>query len=295
MPPVIPAFLNPAAGTAAPAAAALERDPRFRLVRLPPGEIAAAVAEHVRGGGTRIVVAGGDGSVAAGAAAAMKHGAELAVVPAGTLNHFARGLGIPTEPAAALDVAAGGATRAVDVGFVNGRLFLNTSSVGAYVALVHVRRRLQPYVGYHLAGALAALVQLVRLRRVTLEVETPEGRHDYRTPLVFVGVGERDLRLAAFGERVRGGRPALHAVVVRGGGRARLLALALATARHGIWRVARTPHVDSFLVERCRVAPRRPTVNVALDGEIHRLDAPLDYRIASGALTVVAPASGAIG
>lgn len=288
----IPVFLNPAAGTARAAADALDGDGRFRLVRVDAAGLAEAVAREAGGGARRVVVAGGDGSVGAAAAVAADRGLELAVLPAGTLNHFARGQRIPVDARAALELAATGTARPVDVGYVNGRLFLNTSSVGVYTALVHARQRMRPYLGYHLAGLAAALVQLVRLRRITLSMDTPEGRRAYRTPLVFLGVGERDLRLPAFGERVPDGGASLHAVVVRGWGRARLLALALATARHGIRRVARTPHVDSFLLDRCRLEVRRPTVHVALDGEVHRMMAPLEYRIARGALSVVAPPEG---
>ena len=83
--------------------------------------------------------------------------AELAILPGGTLNHFARDLGISTEAAEALELAAEGCARGVDVGMVGGKLFLNTSSVGAYVRFVRVREHLESYLGYRLATALAAV------------------------------------------------------------------------------------------------------------------------------------------
>ena len=85
-------------------------------------------------------MAGGDGSVAAAAAVALEHGLPLAVIPAGTLNHFARDVGLETPQDAADAVVSGQAVR-VDVADVNGTPFLNTSSIGAYPEMVRRRDR----------------------------------------------------------------------------------------------------------------------------------------------------------
>ena len=81
-------------------------------------------------------MAGGDGSVAAVAGVAVERDLPLVVVPTGTLNHFARDLGLDlARPLAALDAfASGHHERRVDVGRINGRLFINNVSLG------HVRR-----------------------------------------------------------------------------------------------------------------------------------------------------------
>jgi diacylglycerol kinase family enzyme len=286
----IPAFLNPEAGSAPAALRALEADPRFTIHPVEGGELARAVAAAVAGGARRILVAGGDGTLATAAARLVSTTTELAVLPAGTLNHFARSLGIPDVPAEALETAAAGRVRRVDAGRVNEELFLNTSSVGAYVDLVRRRERLERHLGYRLAGALAAAGLLLRLPLSTLDLEVRGERHRYRTPLLFVGVGERDLTLPAFGERTGDGGGTLHAIVVRSRGRARLLALALDAVRRGVRRVARTPHLDSFLVAGCTVDLPRGRAHVALDGEVRVLRSPLRYRIEGSALAVVVPA-----
>jgi diacylglycerol kinase family enzyme len=291
----IPALLNPGAGTADAAARLLARDPRFSLETVAPHRLRDAVAAHVRGGARRVLVAGGDGTLSTAAGALLADPAELAIVPAGTLNHFARGLGIPTDPEAAIRIAAGADTRRVDVGSVNGHPFLGTSSVGAYPALVRRRDRLEPRLGYTLGNAVAGLALLLRLRTFSLVLEVEGAHRSYSTPLLFVGVGERDLRLRSFGGRVDAGAPGLHAIVVRGRRPARLLALALSTAAHGVRRAAGMPELDSFVLEEFRVelAGRRST-HVALDGEIVRLEAPLRYRLLRGALTVMAPPVGSV-
>jgi hypothetical protein len=83
-------------------------------------------------------VAGGDGSLGAVAAAAIERDVPFVCVPSGTRNHFARDVGLPLDPVAAL-AAFEGPERRVDVGRVNGRVFLNNVSLGAYAGLVHGR------------------------------------------------------------------------------------------------------------------------------------------------------------
>jgi diacylglycerol kinase family enzyme len=285
---VIPAFLNPGAGTAEAAEQLIGSDTRFRLRKVEPAELPGAIEKEVRAGARRILVAGGDGTIATATRALLGGPVELAILPGGTLNHFARSLGIETLEQA-IEVAAGTETRSIDVGLVNGHTFLNTSSVGSYVNLVRRRERWRHRLRYHLAGAAAAGSLLLRLPSFSVQLEVQGERRALNTHLVFFGVGERDLRLGSFGARVPDAPSDLHAIVVKGRGRARLLAVALATARHGIWKAARTAQVDSFMVPECVVHLPRKRMSVSLDGEIVQLESPLNYTIARGALTVVAP------
>ena len=286
----IPVVLNRRAGTADALRDAIVADARFALAEVEPADVGRAVADAVREGARRVVVAGGDGTVATAAAALLADGdAELAVLPGGTLNHFATHLGVPTDASAALDVAASGEVRRVDVAFVGDQLFLNTSSVGAYVTFVRLRDRLERHLPYAAASLLAGLLLFFRLPTFHVEVEVEGIARRYDTPLVFVGVGERELTTPSFAELVANGRPGLHVIVVRGRRRARMLALGLAAARGGPRAVARMPETDSFVVERCRVSVPRRTTRVSADGEVRRMEAPLDYRIERARLCVVAP------
>ncbi len=118
--------------------------------------ISDLLAEAARSGrALALGVAGGDGSVAAAAAVALGHGLPLAVVPAGTLNHFARDLGVEAPEEAATAVEEGRAV-CVDVAEVNGTPFLNTASIGAYPELVRRRDALEGRLGRWLATAVAA-------------------------------------------------------------------------------------------------------------------------------------------
>jgi diacylglycerol kinase family enzyme len=284
---VIPAFVNPAAGNARELDRAL-RAAGFDVREVDPAEITQAVRRAVAEGVSRVVIAGGDGTISAAAAAVATTGVALAVVPAGTLNHFARDHGIPTELDEACAIARAGRVVHVDVAWVNGRLFLNTSSVGVYANFVRVRERLESTVGYWLASALSMVRTFIRVQPFGVSFESQGIQRRYETPLVFIGLGERELKLPMLGRRVRDGRSGLHVMVVRGRTRARLLALSLAAAARGIRAVARTPHLDSFLVTQCSIEQRHS--KVAIDGEIVEMASPLEFDLGKEALNIVVPA-----
>jgi len=281
------ALVNSKSGAADKARSALEQSGAFDVRVVEPERLSESVRSAVADGRRRIVVAGGDGSIGSAARCLVGTGVELAIVPGGTLNHFARDLGIPADLPSACEIAADQTvTACADVGYVNGRLFLNTSSVGAYVRLVRTRERLERLFGYKLASAAAALRVFVGPPQFDVELEVEGIVRRYRTPIVFVGVGERELKLPTLGKRVTGGRRGLHVMVVRGRRKAGLLALAFAAVARGVQHVSRTPKLDSFIVDRCRVILRRRGP-VAVDGEIVELDTPLEYEIAPRALRVV--------
>jgi diacylglycerol kinase family enzyme len=285
----IPAFLNPKAGRAAAVREAVRADGRFRLASEHPATFPEALEAEVRRGTPRVLLAGGDGTLATGAAALAHSDTAMAIVPAGTLNHFARSLRIPVDSAAALEVAAQGMAAPVDVGYVNDRLFLNTSSVGAYQDFVRVRERWKQRTGYYPASVVAAASTLVRLPSYSVTLEVGGTTLRYRTPLVFTGVGERELRFPALGERSESGRRGLHLIVTPGRSRMRLLATAAVAAARGAHVASRAPYLDDFLVEACTVDLSQGDAKVAIDGEIVRLDSPLRYRLERDALTVVMP------
>lgn len=287
---MIPAFVNSEARLADAAVEAVRGDPRFDLIRVRPGELEEAIARRVEEGVSRVAVMGGDGTIATAASVLLHRATPLAVIPAGTRNHFARTVGVPLALDEALDVAVEGTVRRADVGLINGRVFLNTSSVGAYVTLVRRRERFRPFVRYHLAGLLAAMSMFGGVPEFFLEIEIEgDDRGAVRTPLVFIGVGERDLRLRTFGERLGDGPSALHAIVVTGRGRARMLAIALTAVAHGVRELYRGPHADAYFADECTIHLSRPTASVALDGDIHRLTSPLRYSIARDALPLLLP------
>ena len=134
-------IINPAAGGTAAFLGRLTGAARERGIRvsvLEPGQDAKLAAlEAVEEGGRSLAVAGGDGSVAAVASVAVERDLPLVVVPTGTLNHFARDLGLDlARPLSALDAFDAGHERRMDVGRINGRPFINNVSLGVYAQML---------------------------------------------------------------------------------------------------------------------------------------------------------------
>lgn len=285
----IPAFINPGAGNADDASGALEAAGGVEVRKTEPADLAEAITKALDDGTRRIIIAGGDGSVAGAAAVIAGTNVSLGIVPAGTLNHLAKDLGIPLDLEEAARLAVGGDEITVDVARAGERLFINTSSLGAYVAFVRTRERLEPRLGYWIASFVASVRLLFTLRLFTVEIEVEGEERQYRTPLVFVGVGERELKLPRVGGRVEGGGRGLHVLIVQGRTGARLFALALAAAARGLDSVSRGPSIDAFLVDRCSIELPRRTAHIAVDGEIVEVQGRVEYALWRDALRVVAP------
>jgi diacylglycerol kinase family enzyme len=158
-----------------------DRLPRAELLELDEGgDLAGALHRAARA--DVMGVAGGDGTINAGAGVARRTGRPLVVVPAGTLNHFTRDLGVE-GPDDAADALRSGSAVAVDTGTIDGRAFLNTASFGAYVDLVDAREQLEDRIGKWPALVVAA----VRIVRSASPVDVELDGRRRRLWMVFVG------------------------------------------------------------------------------------------------------------
>lgn len=289
MPPNLKAFLNAAGGNAEAARDALNKA-GFDLEDIQPIDMEKALKTAIDGGPKRILVAGGDGTIATAAALVANTPIELAILPGGTLNHFARDHGIPTDLDEAATAAAGEVTVGADIGYVNDCVFLNTSSIGAYVTFVRDRERLEKYVGYRIASLIAAVQTMYHLRTFSVTLEVEGVKKTYRSSMVFIGVGERELKMPTLGSRVKNGRRGLHVMIVRGHGKARLFTIALAAIAKGTKEASKLPEFDNFVVDNCRIDLTRQRATIGLDGELKKMQTPLDYKIERDAIRlVVAP------
>lgn len=283
----IPAFVNPESGTAEGARDALSAAGLFDINEVHPSELGAGIRAAAKAGARRILVSGGDGTIRTGAAAVAGTEVELAVLPAGTLNHFAKDHGIPEDLDEAARVGANGIVETADAAYVGDEIFLNTSSIGAYVRFMRVRERLEKKLGYRLASLIASISTFFYMRSLLVELEVEGQKRTYRTPIVFIGVGERELQMPTLGNRVKGGERGLHVMVVGDRRKGRLLALAWEAMRRGVDSAARSPELDAFIVDSCTISMRRSPATVALDGEAVRLAIPLKYRFERDILRIV--------
>ena len=287
--PPLKAFLNAKCGNAEKAREALEKV-GYDLEEVEPADMEARLKRAIEGGIERILVAGGDGTIATAASLVAKSQTQLAILPGGTLNHFAKDHNIPTDLGKAAIAAGDGQVIGADIGYVNDCVFLNTSSIGAYVTFVRDRERLEKRFGYNLASVFAGVMTLKDLRTFSVTLEVEGKVRTFRTSLVFIGVGERELKLPTLGNRVQNGRRGLHVMIVRGRKRARLFTLGMAAIARGTKEASKLPEFENFLVDKCQIELNRPQTTVGLDGELKRLRTPLEYRIDRDALRlVVAP------
>jgi YegS/Rv2252/BmrU family lipid kinase len=259
-------------------------------IELVEGERIAARSKDLVGQGVkRIIVGGGDGTVGAAVSALAGSKAALGILPLGTLNHFARDLGIPADLDKAAALIAEGHVRTVDVAEVNGRTFVNNSAIGLYPLMVVDRESQQRRLGRskRLAMLVASLRTLARFHDQRLTLTTGEGRSSVDTPLLFVGNNDYRVAMPGAGQRDALDDGHLCVLVMRKKGVPGFLA-ATARALVGLTRENDMVRLDG--VDRLRVDSRQASLTVSIDGETCRLDPPLDYRIRKGALRVIAPA-----
>jgi diacylglycerol kinase family enzyme len=251
-----------------------------------PRHLSRIVDQAIAAGADVIAAAGGDGTISTVANLLVGRQVALGVLPFGTLNHFAKDLGIPLDPRGAVEVICRGAISQVDVGEVNGRYFINNSSLGVYPEAVRVRERWRRLIGKWPALLVGAVAVLRRFPRLKLDLEIDGERVRRRTPMLFVGnntylvewpdIGERDqldegclsLWLAPVTSRL---------ALLRSGWLLLLGQLHLAT------------EIEASSVQSLTVNSRRRRLRVAADGEVMKLRPPLRYRIRPLALNVCVP------
>jgi diacylglycerol kinase family enzyme len=235
-----------------------------------------------------VVAGGGDGTVNAVASVLIESGRPLGVLPLGTLNHFAKDLGLPLDPMAAAAVLAEGATAAIDVGEVNGRIFLNNSSVGLYPALVHQRDKIRERLEYGKwpAFAWAGLGVLRRYPLLDLHIRSDQAELRQRTPFVFIGNNEYRIEGFDLGGRERLDAGWLWLYAAPETGRLGLLTFA---GRALCGRLRDQRDFARLCTRDLRIESRRKRLRVATDGEVAILPTPLHYRIRPRALQVLVP------
>lgn len=238
----------------------------------------------------RVIVAGGDGTAASAAQLLAGSDTELGLLPLGTLNHLARDLGIPTDLPQAAAVAANGQPTSVDVGEVNGQVFVNNASIGLYPLMVRKRDALQRAKGWPkwLSTLPAAWAALGRLPHHRLRLDWGKGERAIVTPLLFIGNNRYSLESGDVGKReqLSDGKLAVYAVAHRR--RAALIWFAIRTLAGRAER-----DLDFETLGECEtlaVSSSSGSIEIALDGELKRMDSPLEFRIRAGALRVMTPA-----
>jgi len=267
------------------------------VIPAPGRAIARIVREHIGPANAPripapavIVAAGGDGTVCAVAQVLAGGTVPLGILPLGTLNHFARDLGLPLDIREAVAVIAAGRIATVDAAEVNGRVFVNNSSIGLYPNMVRDRDRQlrQRRRTKWLAMALALLRVLRRPMARRLIIECGGRVERQRTPFAFIGNNVYDTTLPTLGRRATLSAGELCLFIAKP--RSHLAAVGL-MLRLALGRADQARDFESSIAKALEIGSRHRRLAIALDGEILRLRTPLRYRTRPGALRVLVPAA----
>lgn len=250
-------------------------------------EIVELAREAAHDDWTVIVAGGGDGTINAVASAVIGTEKVLGVLPLGTLNHLAKDLKIPLDLEGAARILISGHTSGVDVGEVNGHIFLNNSSLGLYPTIVREREKKQRLgSGKWPAFVWAAIAAFRRYPFLHVRLIAEGKGFDLRTPFVFVGNNKYVMEGFNVGRRERLDKGQLSVYVSNRTGRWGLVRLAL---RALLGHLREEKDFLALLTDELKIKTKHKRLRVAFDGEVDSLEAPLHYRVRPGVLRVIVP------
>ena len=261
--------------------------------RIVAGAAVEAELQRVAGaaGVDVMLAAGGDGTVSTAAGIAFAAGMPLAVLPAGTMNLFARALQLPLELGAAMEAIAGGEIGAVDIATANDRAFVHQFGVGVHARLVRIRERMvyRSRIGKMLASLRAIISAAVRPPDFEAEIQTRNGRERLRVSGIAVSnnpVGEGHIPHA---DRLDAGVLGVYMAAPMSSWALIRLAIDVLLGR---WRAS--PAVSEQEVEQVTLSfPRRKRdARAVIDGELIKLAPSVTLKVHPKALKVLLPKTG---
>jgi len=259
-----------------------------RVIAFSPGsDLGDLAREAVARGATIVAAGGGDGTINAVAAALVGTDVALGVLPLGTLNHFAKDLGIPLKLEDAVRALLTGESIEIDVAEINGKVFLNNSSLGLYPRIVrqreaHQKRGLPKWVAF-----LRALVFVARHHSsLYLRLKVDDARSEFRnTPFIFIGNNKYELAGLQIGKR--NSLAGAHLWICKApdatrGGLLRLTLRALAGR-------LKDQDLEATQAKEVWIETRGRHAQISTDGEVVMMEGPLHYRSRPQALKVIVP------
>lgn len=267
---------------------------RYELMRVNDGRQLPSIAQQAVALAKKeagvVVAAGGDGTLSAVAQAVLGTGIPFGILPQGTFNYFGRTYGIAQDTELATTSLLHAQPKAVQVGVVNGNVFLINASLGLYPTLLEDREAYKRRYGRsRLVAMWSAIVTLARAhRQLTLKIEHEGQLHVVRTPTIVVGNNALQLEQIGIPEVEALEQGQLVAMGTKPIGTLGMYGLVL---RGLLSRLGDADHVFSFGFRRLvvDVAHRRKRVKVALDGEVQWLNTPLEFSVSDQPLHLLVP------
>ncbi len=235
-----------------------------------------------------IGAAGGDGTINYVASSLVNTKVPLVVIPFGTLNHFARDIGVPGNLEEALTLFEQGDEISIDVGEVNGKYFLNNSSIGIYPRLVKQREKHEKQLGKWLAYMVAGWNVLRHPTLLQIKLAVNGEVQNLKVGLVFFSNNRADMSPLGAGHRERLNDQILDTYLVKAATPFELFRVATSFLRN---KLEQSPLVTKTEVFEAVIYSARRYLHVACDGEAYHLPPPLQYKIHPEALRVKIPVS----
>lgn len=235
-----------------------------------------------------IAAAGGDGTISSVASVLTGTEVPLAVLPFGTLNHFAKDLKIPLSFDEAAEIIPVKNIIRTDVGEVNGRIFINNSSIGFYPKIVRHRDDHKENLGIGKWPAMfVALINVFR-RMPSINVKLHSDKESVRikTPFVFIGNNEYQVDLFNLGTRKKLNEGKLYIYFPRTSGKLSIIKFAFLSL------INKIKQADNFVIDysdEIIIETKKKYLEVSADGELIRLVTPLHYKIKPLSLNVIIP------
>lgn len=235
-----------------------------------------------------IIAGGGDGTISLVAELIIDTDIILGVLPLGTLNHFAKDIGMPDDIEESIKIICQKHILPVDVGQVNGKIFINNSSIGLYPQMVKYRLQAQNKLrlGKWTAMLIASIRTAVYIPKFSIELHLNDHKVKFRTPFVFIGNNEYSMNIfkPAKRESLTDGKLSLYTYTHTS--RYNIIKLGLSFIFN---KLNQEKYFGSLLVEEVIIKAKKKRISVSLDGEITYMQSPLAYKILPKKLKVICP------
>lgn len=250
--------------------------------------ITSALERAANGSADVVMVGGGDGTISAAATALQNSEKALAVLPAGTMNLFARSLGIPLVLDLAVSAFAGGIVRSVDLGCANGEVFVHQFSVGLHAKLIKLREtaNFRSRLGKIWASLRAGVYAFINPPKLKARLEVDGRVLDVTTAGIGITnnlFGEGHL---PYTDTPDGGVLGVYVTRAR---RKRDLARFLLNMALGRWRTNAQVDIYTAQTVRLKLVSHHRRFGCAIDGELYPLEEETHLKILPGVLRVLTP------
>lgn len=228
--------------------------------------------------GATIAAIGGDGTIATAVNHISGTKSILAPLPGGTLNHFTKDAGITQDLAQAIKNLPISTPRSVDIAMVNGKIFLNNSSIGIYPVSLETRKHSEDKLGKWPAAIIASVRAFIRFKLYSVTINDKT----FQTPFMFIGNNTYHLQRGGVRESLTDGTLCVYAVASN---KRRTLFKLIGAAF--VYKLRKQPEFIEMHTKAITIHTKRPLVTVSYDGEITKLEAPLHYESRPKALTII--------